>query len=929
MMVTVQDPRCEYKRNPLGIDILQPRLSWKLSSDERNTMQRAYQVQVAISERDLQDEKDLLWDSGRQVTDQSIHVEYQGQSLKSHQRCYWRVRVWDENGQESGWSDLAFWEIGLLHVRDWKAKMICPDLIEDPEKSEPCPMLRKEFAIKSGTTRARLYITAHGLYEAWINGKRVGDELFTPGWTTYQKCLQYQVYDVTEGLKEGANAIGVVLGDGWYRGYTSYFCERNIYGAKLGLYMQLEITYQDGVTEFVVSDETWRASTGPIVESDIFNGEVYDARLEKPGWDGPGFDDSAWSKVSAVAFDPAILAAPIGVPVRRMEEVLPEEIINTPAGETVVDFGQNMAGWIRLKARGPRGTAITVQHGEVLDSAGNFYNKNLRMAKATDRFILKGDDKEEVFEPRFTFHGFRYVKLEGYPGEVTPDCLTGIVVHSDLDRTGEFSCSNPLVNRLHKNIIWTQKSNFLDVPTDCPQRDERMGWTGDLQVYAPTACLNMNSAPFLARWLRDLKNDQRRNGSVPLFIPDPFADKKDFVKRLLKHRSRREGDHTGLIDKLFVLFILNSSSAWGDAAVLVPWQLYLNYGDTRILESHYESMQAFLQFIEKRAAKFGSFIYVNPRKWFQKRTREHLRYYSTAGFHFGDWLAPGDGMNKSILKSKWYIPTVYYALDALILSKVAAILGREDDAAYYREMHDRIKAAFQCTRVKNNGRIWPKRQTAYVLALMADMLPDESKEKAARILADMVRDGDYQLGTGFLGTPLICQVLSRYGYADVAYELLLQEKHQWLYQVNKGATTIWEHWDAIREDGSFQSERMLSFNHYAYGAIGAWLYQGIAGINVDEARPGYKHIIIEPLPSEKLMYARASYNSIHGLIRSEWSLPENNQLIIQVEIPANASAKVIIPKQYSKQVLEDGNAITLKNGAVEIGSGIYEFYCTA
>jgi alpha-L-rhamnosidase len=377
-----------------------------------------------------------------------------------------------------------------------------------------------------------LYITAHGIYEAWLNDKRIGDELFTPGWTTYQKCLQYQVYDVTDSLKEGANAMGVVLGDGWYRGYTSFFYIRNIYGTKLGLYAQLEITYQDGASESIFSDETWKSTTGPILESDIFNGEVYDARLEKPGWAEPGFDDTAWSGVSATAFDPSILAAPLGVPVRRIEEVSPKEIINTPAGETVVDFGQNMAGWVRLRVSGPRGTTITMQHGEVLDSAGNFYNKNLRMARATDRFILQGNGNEEVYEPRFTFHGFRYVKLVGYPGEPTLDSLTAVVVHSDLDPTGEFSCSNPMVNRLFQNIVWTQKSNFLDVPTDCPQRDERMGWTGDLQVYAPTACLNMNSAPFLTRWLRDLKKDQRADGSVPLFVPDAFADKKDMVRRL-------------------------------------------------------------------------------------------------------------------------------------------------------------------------------------------------------------------------------------------------------------------------------------------------------------------------------------------------------------------------------------------------------------
>jgi len=920
--------RCEYKRDPLGIDVRRPRLYWKLSSDERDTMQGACQVQVANTEEDLRDGNNLAWDSGRRETDQAIHVEYEGPALVSRQRCYWRVRAWDESGRESPWSEVAFWEMGLLDVGDWKARMVRPDLAEDPKISEPCPMLRKEFVLRGGIAEARLYITSHGLYEAWINGNRVGDAFFTPGWTSYDRCLQYQVYDVTESLQEGANAIGVFLGDGWYRGYTSYFCERNYYGTKLALFAQLEITFSDGSTENVVSDGTWRASTGPMLESDIFNGEVYDARRELPGWDEPGFDDTSWSGVSVIDFDRTLLSAPIGVPVRRIEEISPKNVIKTPAGETVIDMGQNMVGFLRLRARGPRGTAITMLHGEVLDQSGNFYNKNLRLAKARDRFILKGDEREEVFEPRFTFHGFRYVKLEGYPGEVMMDRFAGIVVHSDLDRTGEFSCSNPLVNRLFENIVWSQKGNFLDVPTDCPQRDERCGWTGDLQVYAPTACLNMDSAPFLTRWLRDLRKDQRKNGSIPLIVPDTFADRKELFARSLKRGRKREGDHRGLFDKVAVLSVLDSSAGWGDVAILLPWQLYLRYGDSRVLESQYESMKTFSRFLEKRASRFGSFIYVSPAKWFRKETWRHLGYFSTAGFHFGDWLAPGDDMDKSILKSKLYIPTVYYALDMLILSRIASVLGREDDAARYRETYDRIKAAYRYFRVRKNGQIWPKRQTAYALALVAGLVPDESREEVAGTLARMVREDSYRLGTGFLGTPHMCPVLSMYGHAEAAYGLLLQEDQQWLYQVDRGATTIWEHWDAIKEDGSFWSERMLSFNHYACGSIGQWLYEGIAGINCDEERPGYKHIIIEPIVDERLTDARALYESIHGTIRSEWCLAGDGRLILEVEVPANATATVTIPERYRGRVSEGGEALAPIDGSIEVGSGTYVFECS-
>ena len=926
-MLRIYDLRCEYKHNPVGIDVPEPRLSWRLSSERRNTMQGAYQVQAVLTEEHLQEGRTLLWDSGKCMTDQSLHVKYQGPALESRQRCFWRVRIWDGNDADCGWSAAAFWEMGLLDRRDWTAAMIRPDLAEDPQRSEPCPLLRREFTLKAGIRTARLYITAHGLYEAWINGRRMGEELFTPGWTSYHKSLQYQTYDITDHIHAGANAIGVILGDGWYRGYISYIYERNVYGDKLALFAQLEITYRDGSAERIVSDDAWKSATGPLRAADLFNGEYYDARMEQSGWQTPGFPDSAWGTVNPVGFDPGILVAPRGVPVKRIEELRPLAILRTPAGETVIDFGQNMVGWIRMQAQGPRGTTITLQHGEVLDRAGNFYAKNLRQAKAMDTFILKGDAAPEVYEPRFTFHGFRYAKIEGYPGELTPDCVTGVVIHSELDSTSEFSCSHPLVNQLYRNIVWTQKGNFLDVPTDCPQRDERLGWTGDLQVYAPTACFAMAAAPFLTRWLKDLKDDQREHGGVPMVIPDPFFNRWDTFKRVIRHALHPvAGAEKGFFDEFFAVFQLNYSAGWGDAAILVPWCVYRFYGDRRILEEQYASMQALFRFHTRRARRAGGFLLVNPRTWLDKTSWEHLRVFYTAGWHFGDWLAPGDHMNKSILKSKLYVPTVYFALDAHILARVATILGREDDAAYYRAMYDKIKAAYRHFRLGKNGRIWPHRQTAYVLALMADLLPEESKAQAAGILAGMVRKSGYRLGTGFLGTPYICEILCAYGYDDAAYGLLLNEDHQWLYQIKKGATTIWEHWDAIRPDGTFQSERMLSFNHYAYGAVGAWLFQGVAGINIDEAQPGFKHIIIKPRPGGGLTEAQAVYQSMHGPIKSGWKI-SGDQLIVQVEIPANTTARVVIPDPYTIEVTEDGNPVSLKGGAVEVGSGNYEFLC--
>ena len=919
--------RCEYKKNPVGIDVNKPRLFWKLSSGDRGAMQSAYQISVAANEQDLNGGSKLIWDSGMVKGDRSIHVEYAGPALKSRERLFWRVRVWDEKGIESEWSDTAFWEMGLLNGKDWKAKLIQPDLKENPEKSEPCPMLRKEFRLKKDIISARLYITAHGLYEAWINGRRVGDEYFTPGWTTYNKCLQYQTYDVTDQVSEGDNTMGVYLGDGWFRGFISYIYARNVYGKKLALYSQLEVAYQDGSIDTIVSDGTWKSSTGPILESDMFNGELYNASLEKTGWDNPGFDDSNWGCVTEKVLDKSILKASPGVAVKKIEEIRPINIIKTPKGETVFDFGQNMVGWVRLNARGAKGTAITLMYGEVLDKEGNFYRKNLRLAKARDVFILNGDNKQEIYEPRFTFHGFRYVLIDGLSGAAKPDILTGIVLHSNMEKTGDFSCSNNFVNKLFQNIIWSQKGNFLDVPTDCPQRDERMGWTGDLQVFAPTACFNMDTPAFLTRWLRDLRHDQCKNGIVPIVVPDSFTDRFKTLQRVIANAVKpRKGAEKGFFDEYFAIFRLNSSAGWGDAAVIVPWNMYLYFGDRRILEAQYESMKSFMEFKRKEARRLIDVILFNPAKWFRLSTWRHKRYYSTGRFGFGDWLAPGDGMNGSILRSKLFIPAIYLAIDTLILAKSAAILGREKDSKDYYALYEKIKESITYFRLKKDGRMWPHRQTTYVLSLAADILPDVDKPKAAKILADMVEENGYRIGTGFLGTPHICHVLSSYGYAEHAYRLLLNENHQWLSQVKKGATTIWEHWDSIREDGSFVSERMLSFNHYAFGAIGDWLYRAVAGINPDELNPGFRHIVIKPVPGGGLTYAKASYSSIYGLISSEWTIADAT-FNLKVEIPANTTATVIIPEKYRSEISEGCQPLTLRKGSVDIGSGRYEFYC--
>lgn len=876
---SVTNLRTEYKVNPIGIDIRTPRLSWQLASGERGVVQAAYQIQVAEDEAF----KSILWDSGRVPEDRSIHVPYAGPALLSGKRYHWRVRVWEGSGQVSDWSAPAFWEMGLLSPADWKAKWITPDWDEDTTKSQPSPMLRGVFRIGKPVRSARAYATSLGLYELHLNGARVGDQLFTPGWTSYRKRLQYQTYDITAQLRQGENVIGVILGDGWYRGYLGWRDRRNTYGDRLAALVQLQITFTDGSTQTVITDESWRASTGPILASDIYMGETYDARLEKSGWSAPGYDASGWRGVRVLEHSKEILIAPEGPPVRRIEEIRPVKILRTPAGETVVDMGQNMVGWVRLKVRGPAGTTVTLRHAEVLDKEGNFYTANLRGARQTVRYTLRGDG-EEVFEPHFTFQGFRYVAVDGFPGELPLEALTGIVIHSDMRVTGRFETSNPLLNQLQHNIVWGQKGNFLDVPTDCPQRDERLGWTGDAQVFSRTAAFNMDVAAFFTKWLADLAADQNPDGKVPHVIPDVLGGA--------------------------------ASAAWADAATIVPWNMYTVYGDTRLLERQYPSMKAWVEYMRRTA---GS------------------SYLWNTGQHFGDWLAfattrsdyPGATTGKDL------IATAFYAHSTELLARTAAVLGRQDDARFYGALADRVKQAFVREFVTANGRVGENTQTAYALALQFELIPESMRlEAARRLVADIDLHG--HLTTGFVGASYLTHVLTRYGRLDVAYRLLNREAYpSWLYPVKQGATTIWERWDGIRPDGTFQDPGMNSFNHYAYGAIGDWMYRVVAGLDAAPDGPGYKHILIHPRPGGGLTSARATLETMYGTAASGWRL-KDGRFELDALVPPNAHATIRIPNATLERVTESGRPLKeapgLRNprqdGAdvvVEAGSGDYRF----
>ncbi len=905
-MLTPNNLTCEYFTNPIGLDVRRPRLSWKADAPQRGARQTAYQIRVAENPAALETPlagetaDGVLWDTGKALSDASVHVPYAGAALRRSQRCYWRVRLWDENDAVSDWSDTAFWEMGLLDSGNWQADWITPDWDEDVSQPQPAPLLRRSFGAESGIVAARIYVTALGLYELRLNGQRVGDAVLTPGWTSYDHHLQYQTYDVTELVREGDNALGAMLGDGWYRGYLGFQGQRNMYGDRLALLLQLHITYADGRVEIVASDSQWRAARGPIQMADIYMGETYDARQEKPGWDEAGYDDSDWHGVRQLDHTKEIVVAQVGPPVRRHGQIRPVRILHSPKGETIFDFGQNMVGWVQVRARGPAGTTITLRHAEVLDQEGNLYTENLRKAAQTTRYTLKGrTDADEVFEPHFTFQGFQYIAVEGFPGEPTLDNFTGIVLHSDIPPTGTFECSNPLINQLQHNIVWGQKGNFVDVPTDCPQRDERLGWTGDAQVFIRTACFNMNVAVFFTKWLRDLRADQLPNGSVPFVVPDV--------------RSRISAGAVSIMQGA-------GSSAWGDAAVICPWTIYLCYGDTRLLEEQYESMAGWVEYMRNQAGE---------------------EYVWDSGFHFGDWLdyrGRDDRMPAPVTNNE-LIATAFFAYGANLLANAARVLGKASDAESYADLAHKIKAAFTDEFVTTTGRVGPSTQTAYALALHFDLLPEQMRPIAAARLAEEVRQTYFHLTTGFVGTPYLCDVLSRYGHTDVAYELLNQESYpSWLYPVRKGATTIWERWDGIKPDGSFQDAGMNSFNHYAYGAIGEWLYRVVAGIEVDPAEPGYKHVLFQPQPGGGLTYVRATLDSPYGVVSSAWELTEVG-FHVSISVPPNAHATVRLPAQSLDAVTESGQPLTTGNGIlnadvesdvaiVEVGSGTYEFLTT-
>ena len=835
--VTISSLQIEHLRETLGIGTDRPRLSWIVETSHQNWRQAAYEIERSNADGQVQGQ------TGRVESSQSVLVAWPFDALQSRQQASLRVRVWGVDGSASGWSEPVSLAAGLLDPADWEAKFISPAWDEDTTRSNPAPYLRREFDIRPGMKIAQLYITSLGVYEAQINGSVVGDHVLSPGWTAYDRRLRYQTFDVTGMLREGPNAIGAILGDGWYRGRIGFGGgKRNIWGKHLALLAQLEIQYANGSRELMITDESWQAASGPLLMNSIYDGETYDARLEQPGWSSPGFEAAGWSNVHRLEWDLNTLEAPVGPPVRHMERINPVSITQSPSGRTILDFGQNLVGRLHITVQGPAGQTITLRHAEVLEN-GELCTRPLRFAAATDRYTLRGDGVE-TWEPRFTFHGFRYAEIDGWPGEFDPSEIWAVVLHSDMERTGWFECSDPLLNRLHENVVWSMRGNFLDIPTDCPQRDERLGWTGDLQVFSPTAAFLYDVSGFLKSWLADLAIEQGKTGGVvPPVVPN-------------------------LLGNAF------GAAAWADAATVVPWLLYQRFGDATILADQFESMRQWVGHVAQVAGK--------NRLW-------------DTGFQFGDWLDPTAPPDKPFQArtDKAIVASAYFARSAELVGRAAEVLGYAD-ANHYLALAAEVRAAFAREYITPGGRLMSDTETAYALALEFDLLPTpEQRQRAGERLAEVVRDGDYHIRTGFVGTPLICDALCHAGHYAVAYRLLLQQKcPSWLYPVTMGATTIWERWDSMLPDGSINPGEMTSFNHYALGAVADWMQRTIGGLA--PAEPGYRRIEIHPRPGGGLTQARASFRTPYGLAGCSWKI-EAGKIELDAVIPPNTTAIVTLP----------------------------------
>ncbi|QGF23033.1 glycoside hydrolase family 78 protein [Raineyella fluvialis] len=833
--------RAEYTPDALGLGTTIPRLSWQITDAPTGWAQASATIEITDA-------------TGTPATftaegPDQVLVAWPGIPLASRERRTIRVRTTGADGSASDWSEPLAVEAGLLDSSDWTARLVHPAPDAAGPTPHPAMLLRREITLRETPVSARLYLTAQGLFEAELNGRRLGDVELAPGWTSYHHRLQYLTFDVTDQLTAGPNVLGAWLADGWYRGYVGFDGGvRNLYGDRTGLLAQLEVTYADGSAQTVSTDESWRSTPSPITATGLYEGETYDARALPAGWSGPGFDDTRWGGVTLGELDTATLVAPLGPPVRCTDELPVLEVITTPSGRTILDFGQNASGRLRIRVTGRAGDVVTVRHAEVLEN-GELGVRPLRRAAATDRYVLTGDS-EEVWEPRFTIHGFRYAEIDGWPEEAGPlaESITYRVLHSDLERTGWWSSSDELLNRLHENVLWGLRSNFVSIPTDCPQRDERLGWTGDIGVFAPTASYLYDTAGFLGGWLHDLAAEQADfGGMTPIYVP-----------------------------YLTLGFPNMPLAAWGDAATLVPWAVYQRCGDHEVLARQFDSMTSWVDLVAQRAGE--SLIW-------------------DGDVQLGDWLdptAPPDNPAEARTAPE-LVATAYFALSARITGRAAEVLGRTELARHYTELSERVAEAFRHEFTTPHGRLASDSQTAYAVALEFDLLTEpEARRRAADHLAEIVVANNHRVGTGFVGTPLICDALANNGHLDTAYHLLTNDAcPSWLYTVSMGATTMWERWDSMLPDGSINPGDMTSFNHYALGAVADFLHRVLGGL--EPVAPGYRRVRIAPRPGAGLTCASATHRSPYGEVAVSWRR-EGEQLTLDVTVPVGVTAVIDLPE---------------------------------
>lgn len=899
--------RCEYLENPLGIDEREPRLGWIVTSEARGQRQTAYQIRVASSLEMLLSGNADLWDSGKVSSDETVNIVYDGKPLASRRQCYWQVRVWDKDLAASAWSTPGRWSMGLLDRDHWRSEWISFEddspLVASRQKVvlPPARYYRKEFEAGQPIRRATIYATALGIYELSLNGQKISDRMFTPGWSDYRKRVYYNTFDVTRLVRQGGNALGAIVADGWYSGYVGFGllvgygpnrCGRYFYGKTPALRLQLEIEYSDGGVEMVTTDRSWKTSTGPILEADMLMGEVYDARLENSGWDIKGFDDSKWDsaikaqenggtiaqyydkggerEVELGFIEPEIMQGYSSVPVRPMESIEPVGITEPEPGVYIFNMGQNFSGIVKLKVKGKKGQRIQLRHGEMLHTDGRLMTENLRKAWARDIYILKGDRDHETWQPRFTYHGFQYVEVTGLSERPTLDAITGIVIGSDTPLTSSFECSDAMVNQLFSNIVWTQRANFFEVPTDCPQRDERLGWTGDAQIYVRAATYNADVAAFFTKWEYDLVESQRDNGAYPAYAPFP-----------MQH---------GIRGKAY-------GSAWMDAGIICPHTIYKVYGDKRIIERNYESMTRFMDFRRSMSPDFQGVLIGND---------------------WGDWLA----LNKTPIE---YIDAVYFAYSSRLMAEMARAIGKNEDAKKYEDWLRQIKVFFNKNYVNEDGSLAVNTQTAYAIALFVEMLPLEKRSLAGDHLARLIEQNDHLMSTGFIGTRPLLPVLTAAGHHDLAVRLLQNKRYpSWGYEVENGATSIWERWNSFTKDKGFMNAGMNSFSHYSFGAVCEWMFQSLAGI--DTAGAGYKRIIFRPGPpsagsnpaNKPIDWVKTGYNSVRGRIESSWKqMP--GRFEYKVTVPANTTGILYLPAKRAGDITENGHKLDSVEGIRVIG----------